>query len=180
MLLSGIGSAKDLESLDIPVLQDLPGVGKNLQDRLFLELVTVQDPKSHNRTSYIDSPAALEQAREEWMRSQTGPLSGYYLPQMIAYLKSDNVLASKEFGSLEQATQQLWRAETKPCYEMVSVSHLLLPILSSLSLCVGRTQNVSVSRYVSLFYRSSPASSSLQKTPTSLSNLSYFPFRPVS
>jgi choline dehydrogenase len=32
--LSGIGDAKDLTPLNIPVLQDLPGVGKNLQDHL--------------------------------------------------------------------------------------------------------------------------------------------------
>ena len=76
LLLSGIGPAKDLEALHIPIVRDLPGVGKNLQDRLFLQLVTVQDPKGHHRTSYIDSPVALEQAREEWKRSQTGPLSG--------------------------------------------------------------------------------------------------------
>ncbi len=32
--LSGIGNATDLEALDIPVVQDLPGVGENLQDHL--------------------------------------------------------------------------------------------------------------------------------------------------
>jgi choline dehydrogenase len=34
LLLSGIGPAQDLEKLGIPVLQDLPGVGSNLQDHL--------------------------------------------------------------------------------------------------------------------------------------------------
>jgi choline dehydrogenase len=32
--LSGVGKVKDLEALDIPVVQDLPGVGENLQDHL--------------------------------------------------------------------------------------------------------------------------------------------------
>lgn len=32
--LSGVGSASDLEKLDIPVVRDLPGVGGNLQDHL--------------------------------------------------------------------------------------------------------------------------------------------------
>ncbi|KAL8882936.1 MAG: hypothetical protein Q9198_000135 [Flavoplaca austrocitrina] len=93
---SGIGPSQDLSVLDIPVVQDLPGVGKNLQDRLFLELVTVQDPESHHRTSYIDIPVALEQARKEWTKNKSGPLSDYYLSQMIAYLKSDKVASSQE------------------------------------------------------------------------------------
>ncbi|KAL8991998.1 MAG: hypothetical protein Q9169_007462 [Polycauliona sp. 2 TL-2023] len=120
LLLSGIGPRQDLESLQIPVVHDLPGVGKNLQDRLFLELVAVQEPDSHHRTSYIDSPSALEQARKEWTNNKTGPLSDYYLPQMIAYLKSESILASKEFRDLDKETPQFLDAETKPHYEIVS------------------------------------------------------------
>jgi len=151
LLLSGIGPAGDLEPLNIPVTKDLPGVGKNLQDRLFLELVTVQDPKSHHRTSYIDSPVTLEQAREEWMHSQTGPLSGFYLPQMIAYLKSDTVLASQEFMTLDKETQQLWQAETKPFYEMISVSQFLLPDFVIAFFCPWIVPRTSVSLDISLF-----------------------------
>ncbi|KAL8886395.1 MAG: hypothetical protein Q9215_005886 [Flavoplaca cf. flavocitrina] len=111
---------EDLSVLGIPVVQDLPGVGKNLQDRLFLELVTVQDPGSHHRTSYIDSPSALGQARKEWTKNKSGPLSDYYLPQMIAYLKSDKIASSKEFEDLDDQTRQFMHAETKPFYEIVS------------------------------------------------------------
>lgn len=132
MLLSGIGPAKDIQGLSIPLVQDLPGVGKNLQDRLFLELVTVQDPGGHHRTSYIDSPAALEQARKQWMTSQSGPLSDYYLPQMISYLRSDSILASKEFNDLDSKTQHFMRAETRPFYEMISVSLELLSFYISI------------------------------------------------
>lgn len=34
LMLSGIGNAKHLQALDIPVIVDLPGVGQNLQDHL--------------------------------------------------------------------------------------------------------------------------------------------------
>lgn len=39
LLLSGIGSASDLEALNIPVVSNLPGVGKNLQDHLQLPII---------------------------------------------------------------------------------------------------------------------------------------------
>ncbi|MFM7575790.1 MAG: GMC family oxidoreductase N-terminal domain-containing protein, partial [Microcystaceae cyanobacterium] len=38
LLLSGIGPAEDLQRLGIPVVQDLPGVGKNLQDHMRLQV----------------------------------------------------------------------------------------------------------------------------------------------
>jgi choline dehydrogenase len=39
LLLSGIGPAAELEAVDIEVVKDLPGVGKNLQDHLQLPMV---------------------------------------------------------------------------------------------------------------------------------------------
>lgn len=55
------------------------------------------------------------------MKDQTGPLAGYYLPQMMAYLRSDRVLGSKEFQELDEGTQKRYEAETKPNYELISV-----------------------------------------------------------
>ena len=37
-MLSGIGPANHLTDLDIPIVQDLPGVGENLQDHLEIYL----------------------------------------------------------------------------------------------------------------------------------------------
>jgi choline dehydrogenase len=39
LMLSGIGPADDLQKLGITVLQDLPGVGKNLQDHMRLQII---------------------------------------------------------------------------------------------------------------------------------------------
>ena len=45
LMLSGIGPADQLASLDIPVVADLPGVGKNLQDHLaIMEVVHSKEP----------------------------------------------------------------------------------------------------------------------------------------
>ena len=43
LLLSGIGPADDLRELGIPVVHDLPGVGKNLQDHPSIAMVTNAD-----------------------------------------------------------------------------------------------------------------------------------------
>jgi len=39
LLLSGIGPAEELRALDVPIVLDLPGVGKNLQDHLDVNIV---------------------------------------------------------------------------------------------------------------------------------------------
>ena len=45
LMLSGIGPADQLAALGIPVVQDLPGVGKNLQDHLaIMEVVHSKEP----------------------------------------------------------------------------------------------------------------------------------------
>ena len=122
LLLSGIGPRKELEKQNIAVIQNIPGIGKNLQDHLWLEIVTVQKPDRHHRTSYINNPAALEEARAEWTKYKSGPLADYFLPQVIAYLKSDRLLHSKEFQELDEATRKFLLADTIPHYELISVS----------------------------------------------------------
>ena len=126
LLLSGIGPKEELGKFNIPVIHDLPEVGKNLHDHLWVELVTTQKSGSHHRTSYIRSADAIQQARMQWAKDKTGPLSDYYLPQVISYLKSDRVKNSREFKELDGAVQEHFRADTKPNYEMISVSKFAL------------------------------------------------------
>lgn len=121
LLLSGVGPETELSKLHIPVVVDLPGVGENLCDRLFLELVSVRKPDTHHRTSYITSPDGLDEPRKQWIKDGSGPLAGYYLPQMIGYFKSDKVVQSEEFQGLDSKRQRALTAETKPHYEIVSV-----------------------------------------------------------
>ena len=121
LLLSGIGSKDELSKYDIAVVQNLPGIGQNLRDHLWLELVTTQKSSSPHRTSYIRSPDDLHIARAQWMENKTGPLSDNNLPQMIGYLKCDRILDSKEFQELDSGTRKYFEAETTPIYELISV-----------------------------------------------------------
>ena len=127
LLLSGIGPKAELSKLHIPIINDLPGVGENLCDRLFLELVSIRQEGSHHRTSYITTPDGLEEARKQWIKDKSGPLAGYYLPQMIGYFKSDKIIHSKEFQELDGELQRALIAETKPTYEIVSVCYFHMP-----------------------------------------------------
>lgn len=127
LLLSGIGPKTELSKLHIPVIMDLPGVGENLCDRLFLLLISIRKADSHHRTSYIKAPDELEEARKQWIKDRSGPLAGYYLPQMIGYFKSDKIIQSEEFQKLNGDLQRALLAETKPTYEMVSVCSFDFP-----------------------------------------------------
>ena len=116
----------ELRKLGITCIKDLPAVGKNLHDRLFLELVTVRKPETAHRTSYLmSSPEALEEARQQWVKDETGPLSDFFLPQMIGYLKSHALVESKEFEMLDPELKQAIRSDTSPDVELVSVSHVI-------------------------------------------------------
>ena len=53
---SGIGPAADLEAVGIPVVHDLPGVGRNLHDHPYIPLVVVTDtpdPEHHGFRVYV-------------------------------------------------------------------------------------------------------------------------------
>ena len=133
LLLSGIGSKDELAKYDIAVVRNLPGIGQNLRDHLWLELVTTQKSSSPHRTSYIRSPDDLRTARAQWMEDKTGPLSDNNLPQMIGYLKCDRILDSKEFQELDSGTRKYFEAETTPNYELISVIQSLFSLDTTLS-----------------------------------------------
>jgi len=71
LLLSGIGPAAELRAIGVPVMLDLPGVGKNLQDHLNVNIVQrVTRPITLDGKS--GGLAALAVALQ-WMLFRTGP-----------------------------------------------------------------------------------------------------------
>ena len=57
LLLSGIGPADELRALGIPVVHDLPGVGKNFQDHMDVYLTAETAPVSYNGEDRWDKAA---------------------------------------------------------------------------------------------------------------------------
>jgi choline dehydrogenase-like flavoprotein len=69
LMLSGVGEADALRRLDLPVVADLPGVGRNLQDHPF---VTMMWEVTDQETLYgADKPKPLA----EWLLRRSGKLS---------------------------------------------------------------------------------------------------------
>jgi len=69
LLLSGVGPAAHLRALGIPVVAELPGVGANLQDHPRVALTF------ESRQALGLSESEQEQARLDYERERTGPLS---------------------------------------------------------------------------------------------------------
>mgnify|MGYP003694377795 CR=1 FL=1 len=57
LLLSGIGPADELQPLGVPIVHDLPGVGKNLQDHMDVYLTAETTPVSYNSSDRPDKAA---------------------------------------------------------------------------------------------------------------------------
>ncbi|XP_034943627.1 glucose dehydrogenase [FAD, quinone]-like [Chelonus insularis] len=80
LLLSGIGPKDDLESLNIPVVLDLPGVGKNLHNHVSYKLDFALDETFSDDFNFNEVT--------QYSFNQTGPLSSTGLAQVTAILAS--------------------------------------------------------------------------------------------
>src|SRR5215211_1587521 len=72
MLLSGIGPGDELRQLGIPVVHDLPGVGKNLQDHMDVYLTASTAAVSYNAS---DRPDKALLAGLQYITTKTGPVT---------------------------------------------------------------------------------------------------------
>lgn len=81
LLLSGIGPKEQLAALKIPVVLDLPGVGKNLHNHVSYSIdFTLPEIKT---SGYTPDTMAL------YLYNQTGPMSSSGLAQVTAILPSE-------------------------------------------------------------------------------------------
>ena len=73
LMLSGIGDANDITPHNIPMLHELPGVGKNLQDHL--QARPVYKCKTHTINTEIRNPLRLVAMALEYAISRSGPMA---------------------------------------------------------------------------------------------------------
>ncbi|EKM83239.1 hypothetical protein AGABI1DRAFT_111689 [Agaricus bisporus var. burnettii JB137-S8] len=72
LLHSGFGNAKELQSVGVKPLVNLPSVGKNLTDHPLLVVDFAADATEPN---VLADPTILAEALEQWKTSRTGPLT---------------------------------------------------------------------------------------------------------
>jgi choline dehydrogenase len=85
LMLSGLGPAADLEALGIDVRADLPGVGHNLQDHLFVSVSSeVREPISMGAYP----PGVMKEAMAQYQKDRTGILASNLL-EAGAFLSVD-------------------------------------------------------------------------------------------
>jgi choline dehydrogenase-like flavoprotein len=92
LMLSGIGPAEALQALGIPVLQALPGVGRNLQDHI--DYVQSFRTRSDTDTFGLSLRGALRLARAivEWNTRRTGMITSVFA-ESGAFLRSSPGIA---------------------------------------------------------------------------------------
>ncbi len=73
MQLSGIGPANLLQKLGVPIVQELPGVGENLQDHLQIRLTYESTKPTTN--DQLDSFFGQAKLGLQWLLHRTGPLA---------------------------------------------------------------------------------------------------------
>lgn len=86
LMLSGIGAADELQSLGIPPLVDLQGVGANLHDHIGTQ-VAMSCPQPVTYYKYFSNPLAMAQAGLSYALARKGPLGSNSI-DAIAYLRS--------------------------------------------------------------------------------------------
>ncbi|KFB42239.1 AGAP003787-PA-like protein [Anopheles sinensis] len=90
LMLSGVGPREQLERHNIPVLQELPGVGRNLQDHVATGAggYTIQAPLGATPVAYDFAQSVGVDTLRRFLLEQQGPLYGMPLCEVMGFLNT--------------------------------------------------------------------------------------------
>jgi choline dehydrogenase-like flavoprotein len=117
LLLSGIGPAEDLGTLEIPLIANIP-VGQNLQDHSALACEFIIDPTIAGHNQLLNDPKELKEATERYAQTKDGPLAMFGASAAIIFPKLQQLHRTKEFKELDNATRTFLEAKGRPSTEI--------------------------------------------------------------
>ncbi|KAF7300670.1 Aryl-alcohol oxidase-like protein [Mycena chlorophos] len=90
LMLSGIGPATELEALGIPVVLNVPDVGRNMQDQPILGFQWQVDPSFTTLSPFFANETAIGAALAEWGQDHSGFAAGNTVVNTIGFLRLPN------------------------------------------------------------------------------------------
>jgi choline dehydrogenase-like flavoprotein len=119
LMLSGVGPAEHLKQHNIPLVQDLPQVGKGLKDHYWLAPAWIRAEHTTDRPKYYQSPELQAKAREQFEKDGTGPVAEFYSMIPLGFFKHDALYASEEFKALPKEFKEYMLKPTVPAFEVI-------------------------------------------------------------
>jgi choline dehydrogenase-like flavoprotein len=118
LLLSGIGPAKDLAARGIPCIEDIPAVGKNVQDHTALACEFIIDPSIPGHNQLLNDAEALEAAQKEYQKTKTGPLATFGASAAVLFPRLKTLHSIAEFHALPESTKSFLLNPNRPSTEL--------------------------------------------------------------
>ena len=124
--LDQIGSWRSLILINcqLPILHDLPGVGKNLQDHCDVFLEEVVSSVYSRPVLFMIDGEQVAIARQQWNKDHTCPLDTHFCSNVVAYPKFPVPLSSKAFKIIDEVTRNYMLDPRVPSYESFMVGSL--------------------------------------------------------
>lgn len=146
LLLNGIGPEKELQDLGIPVVKNLPGVGKQLRDHVMAFLTVEVDTAHNNRYAFETSESLIKEATELWEKDKSGDLALYNSGLWGGFLKIPGLEGFPEYKALQEDMQKYLSKDKTPTYEIIGNMPLFphgtkLPEGSSYFSCIAFLMN---------------------------------------
>jgi choline dehydrogenase-like flavoprotein len=126
-MLSGVGPADELKKHNIPLVHELPQLGKNLQDHCFSTATLLQKQGTNDRMTWETSPEQIAEAKAQHAKDKTGRMNEMYCSVPMGWFKNDAVLASEEYQALDARVQEHLKKPTVPMFEIATVRIYPLP-----------------------------------------------------
>lgn len=125
--MNGIGPAQELSSLGIPVVKDLPGVGKQFHDHVMTFMSVEVDAKHNNRYGFETSESLMQEAEAMWKKDKTGNLALFNSGLWGGFLKLPGLENFPEYKILDEGLQEYLSRDKTPSYEFIANALLFPP-----------------------------------------------------